>query len=151
MPPPQPPPPSRPPLPVGFLLLGMLLVLAGAVAMAGVAVLDDDVSMRAACGMIALLSLVLVEALWFVRPWVARAADAWAAGCVAALLLPTLADVVSGGVGIMGLISAMVVVGLMWAAPVAAVRWYVRDRARKLGFLPRNAPAAPVAIPLPRP
>jgi len=148
---PQPLPP-RPPRPAGFLLLGVLLLLAGLGCTLFVAYPDAGVLVHALFGTLALMTLVLVEALWYVRPWVARAVDAWAAACVGVVVLPILVDVVSHGLGLMGLVAAMVV-GMMVAAPVAAVRWYVRDRARKLGFLPRTvaAPAAPVAVPAPRP
>lgn len=133
-------------MPVGFLLLGMLLILVGTGCTVTVALTRDDVIARALFGCIALLSLVLVEALWWVRPWVARAADAWAAACVGVVLLPFLAAIVSEGVGLGGLMIVLCFVAL----PCAAVRWYVRDRARKLGFAPRAA-AAPVAVPVPRP
>jgi hypothetical protein len=137
-------------MPAGFLLLGVLLVLMGALCTSVVVAMPgDDVPIRAACGLIALLSLVLVEALWYVRPWVARAADAWAAGCVAVFLLPAMADAVLNGLKSGDLVEIAIFVGL----PCVAVRWYVRDRARKLGFLPRAAatPAARVAVPAPRP
>ena len=148
--PPKPSKPSKPrPLPTGFLLLGMGLLLVGFGCTVTVAQSDVDVLARALFGTLALLSLVLIEALWYVRPWVARAVDAWAAACVGVVLLPTLASVVTDGLGIMGLVAAMVVV-MMVAAPVAAVRWYVRDRARKLGFLSGTATAR-VTVPAPRP
>jgi len=148
--PPQPRKTPQPPLPTGYLLLGMGLVLVGFGCTVLLAQSDLDVLLRAMSGTVALVSLVLVEALWYVRPWVARAVDAWAAACVGVVVLPILVNVVSGGLGLMGLISAMVVVGLMVAVPVAAVRRYVRDHARKLGFLSATATAR-VTVPAPRP
>src|SRR5438105_1764616 len=110
MPPPRPPMPPPPPMPVGFLRLGMILVLAGAGCTAIVAVARAEVVVRALFGTMALVSLVLVEALWWVRPWVARAADAWAAACVGVVLLPTLAAVVSGELELAQLTGPMIVV-----------------------------------------
>ena len=138
-------------MPVGFLLLGMLLLLVGAGCTAVVAS-GEDVLTNALFGLVALLSLVLVEALWYVRPWVARAADAWAAACVGVVFLPILAVMVVGGMWMAGLVAAMIALTFV-ALPCAAVRWYVRDRARKLGLAPRTfaPPAAPVAVPRPQP
>jgi hypothetical protein len=144
--------PPQPPLPTGFLLLGMLLVLVGVGCTVIVAEPRVDLLGRAASGSIALASLVLVEALWYVRPWVARAADAWAAACVGVVLLAGVVGA-SGGLGFGELfaITAFTLCFVMF--PCALVRWYVRDRARKLGLAPRVvAPAAaPVAVPVPRP
>src|SRR5215207_5827045 len=146
-------PPPRPPMPAGFLLLGMVLVLAGAGCTAVVAVTRADVLVRALCGCIALVSLVLVEALWWVRPWVTRAVDAWIAVCIGAVLFSILVAAAGAGASL----GEVIVVGSMMllfvALPCVGVRWYVRDRARKLGFLPRPfaAPAAPVTVPSPRP
>jgi hypothetical protein len=148
------PPPRRskppPPLPVGYLLLGMGLLLVGFGCTVLVAGSDVDVLVRALGGTVALLSLVLVEALWYVRPWVARGVDAWAAACVGVVLLPFLGAFVVGGVGLAELLVVTFITACFVAAPCAAVRWYVRDRARKLGFLSGTATAR-VTVPAPRP
>ena len=150
MPPPRRSKPPPPPLPAGYLLLGMGLLLVGFGCTVLVAGSDVDVLFRALGGTVALVSLVLVEALWYVRPWVARAVDAWAAACVGVVLLPFLGAFVVGEVGLAELLVVTFITLCFVAAPCAAVRWYVRDRTRKLGFAPRAA-AARVAVPAPRP
>jgi hypothetical protein len=124
-------------LPVGYLLLGMVLLLVGLGCVATAAGADDIV-IRAVSALVAMLSLVLVEALWWVRPWVARAVDAWAAVCVGAVLVPALVAGVTMGLAFFVVLSlaALVLVGL----PCLAARWYVRDRAARLGLLPGRAP-----------
>jgi len=124
-------------MPIGYLLLGMVLVVVGLGCAAATATIDDVIG-RAMFGLIALLSLVLVEALWFVRPWVGRAVDAWAAGCVGAVLIPVFLAAAGGGldVFVMVTLAALALVGF----PCAVARWYVRDRAARLGLLPGRAP-----------
>jgi hypothetical protein len=140
-------PPPPPPLPVGFLLLGMLLLLVGA-GCAAVVATGDGVLTNALFGSVALLSLVLVEALWYVRPWVARAVDAWAAACVGVSLLPALFAFMVGGMGFEDVLLFTFIVTCFVVAPCAGARWYVRDRARRLGLAP--GPAR-VPVPVPRP
>jgi len=132
------------PTPPGFVLLGLLLAALGVGCAVGVAG-DTGVAGHAAFGLIALLTLVLVEAMWWVRPWVARAVDVWAAACVGLFLLPTLAAVLVGAVGFSELVLIALSVTLLVGLPCAGVRWYVRDRAKRLGL----SPAA--AVPAPRP
>jgi hypothetical protein len=140
-------PPRLTPMPFGFVPLGMGLAALGVVCTAGVAMGSVDTLGRALTGSVALVSFVLAEAVCWMRPWVARAADAWAAGGVGAVLLACVAAARNGmefdEVILFGL-AAMCFVAL----PCAAVRWYVRDRARQLGLTP---PASHVAVPLPRP
>jgi hypothetical protein len=129
------------PTPPGFLLLGMLLATLAVGCAIGVATPDTGHFVRAVTGLVALLSLVLVEALWWVRPWVVRAVDAWAAACVGVFVLPALAAVVvSGGGGFFPFVLVALIVSLFVGLPCAGVRWYVRDRARKLGLAPGAAP-----------
>src|SRR4051812_43649190 len=92
-------PPKAVPTPPGFTLLGMLLATLAAGCAISVAGAHSGYVSRALVGVVAMLSLVLVEALWWVRPWVAHAADAWAAACVGAVLLPILGGFVVGALG----------------------------------------------------
>lgn len=133
--PPRPAP--APLLPIGYLLLGTVLVLVGLGCVALAASVDDVVG-RAVFGPLALLSLALVEALWWMRPWVGRAVDAWAAACVAAVLVPIVAAAANMG---SGMATVLALAGLTFVgAPCAAARWYVRNRAARLGLLPRRVP-----------
>jgi hypothetical protein len=145
--------PQPVPTPPGFVLLGMLLAALGGGCAIGVATADTGLFARALFGLVALLTMVLVEALWWVRPWLVRAVDAWAAACVGVLLLPTLVDTVSGAGGFFPFVGVAVSVGLFVGLPCAGVRGYVRNRAKRLGLAPWvfAPPAAPVAVPLPRP
>ncbi|MFL5381616.1 MAG: hypothetical protein ACJ8GN_03755 [Longimicrobiaceae bacterium] len=136
--PPRPAPPAPPLMPVGYLLLGMVLLLVGLGCAATAATIDDVVG-RAVFGLVAMLSLLLVEALWWVRPWVGRAVDAWTAGCVGSALIPIFVAATDGaGFGVFAVVSLVVLalVGL----PCAVARWYVRDRAARLGLLPGRVP-----------
>jgi len=135
--PPRSAPPAHPPLPGGYLLLGVVLALVG-VGCAIAAASAGDVIVRAVSGLVAMLSLVLAEALWWVRPWVARAVDAWVAVCVGAVLVPAvIAGITIGFAFFMVLaFAALVLVGF----PCLAARWYVRDRAARLGLLPGRVP-----------
>jgi hypothetical protein len=119
------------------MLLGMVLLLVG-VGCAGVAVTTGDVITRALFATVGVLSLVLVEALWWMRPWVARAMDAWAAACVGAVFLPILAAAVTMGFGTFEILALAALI--LVACPCAAARWYVRDRAARLGLLPGRVP-----------
>ena len=127
-------------MPIGFLLLGMALAAVGAGCLAIVVETRTDVLARALAGSVALVSLVLVEALWWVRPWVARAVDAWAAVCVGVLLLPSLGAVAVGLLGFSELTFITLVASLFVGVPCAMVRGYVRDRAKRLGLAPGLAP-----------
>jgi hypothetical protein len=118
----------------------MLLATLGAGLTLVVASPHSVVLVRALLGIVALLTLVLVEALWWVRPWVVRTVDAWAAGCVGAVLVSALVGVVAGGVGIAGLVLIGIVGMCLVGMPCWLVRWYVRDRARRLGLAPGAAP-----------
>jgi len=127
------------PLPPGFLFLGMLLATLGTACAIGLAGSGGELVGRALLGLVAMLSLVLVEALWWMRPWVVRAADAWAAACIGAVVLSGfLAG--WGGVGVEVLLGIAVLTLCFVALPCLMVRWYVRDRARRLGLAPGIAP-----------
>jgi hypothetical protein len=145
--------PNQVPTPPGFVLLGMLLATLGGGCAIGVAASNVGHVERALFGLVSLLTLVLVEALWWVRPWLVRAVDAWAATCVGVLLLPALVGTVLGAGGFFPFVVAALAVGLFVGLPCAGVRWYVRNRAKRLGLAPWVfvPPAAPVAVPVPRP
>ena len=130
MPPRVTPRPTPLPLPPGFLLLGMLLATVG-VGCTLVVTGSGDMVARAMFGLFAVLSLVLVEALWWVRPWVVRAVNAWAAACTGAVLFACLVATLSGLGPFTGIIATLFV-----GVPCALVRWYVRDRAQRLGLAP---------------
>ena len=126
----MPPPPRPAPLPAGFLLLGMLL---GVVAFGTGALLAEDVPSplgRILLAAVTAITLVVIEALWWMRPWVVRATDAWAVACTGA----AIAGIVAGG-GV--LVYLVVVVALTFVGlPCAAVCWYVRSSARRVGLSP---------------
>jgi hypothetical protein len=143
-------PPRLSPIPFGFPPLGMGVAAVGAACTTAVAMEDMDALARALSGSVALVSFVLAEALCWKRPWVARAADAWAVTCTGVVLCFCMAAVLRGpGIGL----STVFTLACCVALPCAAVRWYVRDRAWKLGLVPQVAapPAARVAIARPRP
>src|ERR1051325_4124676 len=108
------PPRSAPPapMPIGYMLLGMVLVVVG-LGCAAAAASSVGVFGRAVFGLVAMLSLVLVEALWWMRPWVGRAVDAWAAACVGVVFLPVVAAAVTMGFGAFAIlaIAALILVG----------------------------------------
>jgi hypothetical protein len=125
-------PPRSAPLPLGFVVLGMLMATLGAACMIVVAGSGIELLGRALLGGVAMLSLLLVEALWWMRPWVVRAADAWTVACIGAVVFSFLLS----GWGIAALIAVGVLVAGFVALPCLMVRWYVRDRARRLGLAP---------------
>ena len=137
-------------MPTGFLLLGMLLATLGTGCTLAVAGVHSNLLSRALFGLVAILSLVLVEALWWVRPWVVRAVDAWAAMCFGAVLFSLLIAWWDEE-GLAGALAIALLVLCFVGLPCALVRWYVRDHARKLGLAPRAAavPTARVAVPTP--
>jgi hypothetical protein len=134
MPPHVTPRPTPLPLPPGFLLLGMLLATVG-VGCTLVVAGSGDVVARALFGLVAVLSLVLVEALWWVRPWVVRAVNAWAAACIGTVLFACFVAAL-GGLGLFTGIVMGAIAALFVGVPCALVRWYVRDRAQRLGLAP---------------
>jgi hypothetical protein len=119
------------PLPIWFLMLGMLV---GVVALCtGFALSLDRVGTlgRAVLAAVAILSVCLIEALWWTRPWVGRTVDAWAAVCTLAMVAS-----ISGVAGGPGFGLALSFAVCFVALPCAGVRWYVRDRAKRLGLTP---------------
>ena len=84
---------------------------------------------------VALLSLVLADALWGMRSWVGRVVDAWALACTGIMLLVDFSDAwkayPSGE-----LTSAITQTLVFVAVPCALLRWYVRHRAALLGLAP---------------
>src|SRR3954468_12356495 len=122
-------PPKAAPTPPGFTLLGMLLVTLATGCAINVAGAPSGYVSAALGGVIAMLSLVLVEALWWVRPWVARAADAWMTACVGAALLPGLGGLVVGARGFSEVLVSWLGLSLVVGLPCAGVRAYVWNRA----------------------
>jgi hypothetical protein len=120
-----------PPTPIGFLTLGMVLAVPGFYAGALLASSRPGPFDRILLGAVAALSLVMIEALWWVRPWLGRAVDAWAVGCTT-VVLAAFATATRGD-GIMPLaVLSICFVGM----PCALVRWYVRDNAARMGVVP---------------
>jgi hypothetical protein len=124
--------PPRQPTQLGFVLLGMALAVPAFVSGALLAIEwpGSGPLARLALGAVAGLSLVAIEALWWVRPWVRRAVDAWAVACVAAVLAADLVLVDGSTLPVLYLTGAFVVV------PCATISGYVRSRARTLGLAP---------------
>src|SRR5215218_6624533 len=129
--------PPRTPTPPGFVLLGMLLATLAAGCTIAVTGPRTVLAARALFALVAIVSLVVVEALWWVRPWLVPAADAWMVACIGAALFSSLAagwgrfDRVLGAA-----LLALCFVGL----PCTVVHWYVRDRALRLGLAPGIVP-----------
>jgi hypothetical protein len=131
--------PPRRPLPIGFLLMGMLLATLGLGCAFVVLEPRSTLVPRALTALVALLSLLLVEALWWMRPWLVRAVDAWAATCIGSVLLASVLGL-RGGLDPDALLLLAVAVLCFVGLPVVVVRWYVRDRARRLGLAPGLVP-----------
>jgi hypothetical protein len=91
---------------------------------------------RALLGVVALPTLVLTEAVWWLRPWVARAVDAWAVTCIGAVVAFGLASAVRDSVDADGLLVFAAAALCFVLLPCTVVRWYVRDRAQRLGLTP---------------
>jgi len=125
-------PPRRPPTQPGFLLLGMALAVPALVCgmLAAMEWPGPGPLTRLVLATVAVLSLVAIEGLWWVRPWVGRAVDAWAVACIATVFLADLAF----GEGAM--LPAFSLTVLFVAVPCTAVSRYVRGRARTLGLAP---------------
>jgi hypothetical protein len=117
------------PLPIGFLLLGMALTLLAACT--GTTLMEDGAGPlgRAVMAGMTVLSVLLIEALWWMRPWVSRAVDAWAAACTLGMVVVMSESMRYGGYGVA---VAFAFVGL----PCLIIRLYVRHRAERLGLLP---------------
>jgi hypothetical protein len=122
------------------VLLGVALAFVGVGCAGTVAGPRVPVLFRLLLGLVAVLTLVLVEALWWVRPWIVRAVDAWAAACLGTLLCAGFAVAVWGGLGLFPLFLLGVTVLGCVAGPCALVHWYVRDRAHRLSLAPGMLP-----------
>jgi hypothetical protein len=131
--------PRGTPLPPGFLLLGMLMATLGVSCTFVVLGAHSMPVSRALTAVVALLSLVMVEALWWMRPWLVRAVDAWAVACIGAVLLASF-FALHEGLNIDALLLLGTLLLCFVGVPVVVVRWYVRDRARKLGLAPGLVP-----------
>jgi hypothetical protein len=121
---------------LGFVLLGMALAVPAFVSGALLAMEWPGAGplARLALGAVAVLSLVAIEALWWVRPWVRRAVDAWAVACVTTVLAADL--VLAEG----SMLSVLYLTGAFVVVPCAAASVYVRSRARRLGLAPGYVP-----------
>src|SRR5215213_2410251 len=121
-------PPRKVPTQPGFLLLGIALLVPAY--LAGTLLVQEwpRPLHRLVFAVVAVLSLLAIEALWWVRPWVSRAVDAWAVACVAAVLAADLTMV--GGF----VVPALFLTGLSVAVPCGVASRYVRGRARRLGL-----------------
>jgi hypothetical protein len=128
-------PPHQPTQP-GFVFLGMALAVPAFVSGALLAMEWPGTGplARLALAAVAVLSLVAIEALWWVRPWVRRAVDAWAVACVAAVLAADLVLAEGSMLPVLYLTGAFVVVPCAVAS--VYVRGHVRGRARRLGLAP---------------
>lgn len=132
------------PTPTGFLVLGFVLALLALVCAMALTEPGHGAVSRLLLGLIAALSVLAFEALWFGRPWVGRAIDAWAAACTSVVLVAAVAAVQAAFTAREVLTVAFgvfVVVGM----PCLLVRWYVRERAASLGLVP-SAPGAPAGL-----
>jgi hypothetical protein len=129
-------PPRQPPTEPGFLLLGMALAVPALVCgmLAAMEWPGPGPLARLVLATVAVLSMVAIEGLWWVRAWVGRAVDAWAVACVATVLVADLAFAEGA------MLPALSLTVLFVAMPCAAVSRYVRGRARKLGLAPGVAP-----------
>ena len=127
--------PPRRPTPIGFMVLGMAMALLTVICAAALADGESGRLARLLLALVATLSLVAAEALWWVRPWLTRVVDAWALACTSAVLVAGavtfLGPLEYGGIGLLATL-ALCFVGM----PCALVRWYVRDHAAALGILP---------------
>lgn len=135
--------PRRPP-PTGFILLGLILGLLGV--FFTLIVLEGEEGgwlPRLLCGVVAALSLLAAEALWFMRPWLARAVDAWALTCPLAVIGAIAVIVASDGSSLGDFLLAMTLAVCFVGMPCALVRWYVRGHAAVAGLLPPLPGVAP--------
>jgi hypothetical protein len=96
---------------------------------------DHSVLARLELGVIAIVSLLLFEALWFARPWVGRVVDAWVVACTAIVVHEVMLGTWSAYRPNELMLIAIVAL-LFMAAPCTLLRWYVRHRAAGLGIAP---------------
>jgi hypothetical protein len=135
---------QRRPPPLGFILLG--LMLAGLGAFLTLIVLEGEEGgrlPRLLVGAVAALSFLAAEALWFMRPWLVRAIDAWALTCPLAVIVGGVAVAVHDGFSLGDFLLAITLIVCFVVIPCALVRWYVRGHAAVVGLLPPLPGAAP--------
>lgn len=132
---------KNPDAPPGFVLLGFaaacltLLSIFGLVAPMLVETPAERVALRAAAGLVAVTSLLAVEAFWWARPWAFQATAALFLSVVAA---PVVLD---GGEGVRWLVGDLPGLVMLLAAGLAVLA-YVRYRIARL-FGVRKVAAAP--------
>ena len=128
--------PRRSP-PVGFVLLGMAMALLAAWCAAFLGDSGGQLE-RFLFGLVAALSLAAAEALWWMRPWLLRAVDAWALACTGSVIVAGAAA--TGGFSLGGLLLLSTFAVAFVGMPCALVRWYVRGHAAVAGLLPARPP-----------
>jgi hypothetical protein len=131
--------------PIGFILLGLMLALLGAlfalIVMEGA---EGGWLPRLLVSAVAALSLLAAEAVWWIRPWVVRTIDAWALTCLLAVIAAVVAVAVHDDLSLGDFLLTITLVVCFVGLPCAVVRWYVRGHAAVAGL-------RPVRRPLPRP
>lgn len=123
-----------------FPVLGTLTALAGlgcgtllVAATRAEPTLSFVVAIRLTAGVVAALSLVAAEALWWPRRWVLRAVDTWG---VASTLAPIVFAALASELRDWGAIASSVAVSAVFIGlPYVFVRQYVEVRAQRLGLL----------------
>lgn len=92
------------------------------------------VGLRLMAGLVAILSLVAAEALWWPRHWVLRAVDALGLACTAS---PAVFLALGTGFRDWQLVGATAAgSALLIGLPYLVVRQHVRVRAQRLGLIP---------------
>lgn len=137
---------SRPLPSVGLILLGLVLALLGA--LFALMVLEGEEGgwlPRLLVSAVAIVSLVAAEAVWWVRPWLARAIDAWALTCVLAVLATIVAVAVHDGSSMSGFLLMVTLVICFVGMPCALIRWYVRSHPAMARLLAARRPVPKAA------
>jgi len=120
--------------PPGFAFAAMAVGVVAGIGVAGLLSAPAPAE-RLNYATVALLSLVLADALWGMRPWVGRAVDAWALACTGIVLLVDFSDAWKGYPS--GELPSAITQTLVFVAvPCALLRWYVRHRAEVLRLAP---------------
>ena len=129
--------------PVGFILLGLMLAFLGAVSALGVVLGNERWLPRLLCVAVATLSVLTAEALWWMRPWLARAIDVWALTCTLAGIAVIAAVAASDSYSVGDFLLMVTLVVCFVGMPCALVRWYVRGHTAVAGLLPPLPGVAP--------
>lgn len=135
---------ARRPTPPGFLLLGMAMALLGILSAASLLQPGRGAAGRLVLAAAATFSFVAAEALWWVRPWIGRAVDAWAAACALGLSAGLGTELGESYAWHRFLAVALLVACL---ALLPLLRAYVRDGAAALNALPSAGGPVPGRAP----